>query len=109
MPGETEIRIDAPAQLRASAVRFVIIPGLDNAGTVGQLADAPEMIFRVVVVGRANLHSLRVKAFSDGIASIPLFARLRIARAPDELLRAGDAAVLFLHYFGASKQNRLPP
>src|SRR5947209_20314760 len=91
--GEAEIRFEGTGESRAPTIRIVIIAGLNRARTIGQLANRSKMITSVIVVGRTNPHSLRIVAFRDVVARVTLLAWLRIARAPDELLRARDAAV----------------
>ena len=55
------------------------------------------MVFRVVIVCRANLHSLRIVAFRDVVARVTLFTWLRISCNPNKLLRARDIAVIFFN------------
>src|SRR6266568_4862627 len=63
------------------------------------------MVASVIVVGRTNLLSLRLKALRHIVASISLLAWLRVAWAPDELFRASDGAVIFLHDLDALTQS----
>ncbi len=52
------------------------------------------MILRIIVIGSVDPLSLRVKALSDGIASVAFLASFQAT--PDKLSRAGDGAVIFL-------------
>ena len=66
------------------------------------------MIFRVVVVGRTNLHALRIKAFRYIIVRIPLLRWLWISGNPHELLRARHGTIVFLHNLHALTKAVVP-
>src|SRR5207249_3917381 len=55
------------------------------------------MIFRVVIVRGANLHSLRIITLGDIVARIPLLRRLWVSGNPHKLLRARHRPILLLH------------
>src|SRR6266540_5074217 len=105
MASETKVGVDGADNLRAAAIGIIIIPGLNSARAVSQLANRSQVISCVVVVGRTDLHSLRIEAFRDGVARVTLFARLCIAGTPEELFRTGDVSTLFFNNFNALTQS----
>ena len=77
MSSETEIWLHAATYLCSPAVGIVIIAGLHCARAVRHFANRSEMVACVIVVGRTDLHSLRIETFSDVIAPVALLRRLR--------------------------------
>ncbi len=55
------------------------------------------MVFSVVVARSSDLLALGIKSPCHAVARVTLLARLRIARTPNELLRARYGTVNFLH------------
>src|SRR6266498_1728650 len=105
MASETKVGVDGADNLRAAAIGIIIIPGLNSARAVSQLANRSQVISCVVVVGRTVLHSLRIEAFRDGVARVTLFARLCIAGTPEELFRTGHVAILLFYNLHALTQS----